>query len=61
MIKKEKEIWRTYPDYPFIEASSLGRIRTKDRYVPGKNGSKRLTRRRRYIQTPIKKKLASRN
>ena len=42
MIKKEKEIWRTYPDYPFIEASSLGRIRTKDRYVPGKNGSKRL-------------------
>lgn len=42
--KAEKEIWKTYPDpkYNFIEASNLGRIRTKDRYVPGRNGSKRL-------------------
>lgn len=29
----EKEIWKTYPEIPFIEASNLGRIRTKDRYV----------------------------
>lgn len=38
----DKEIWKVYPDYPFIEVSNLGNVRTKDRYVPGKNGSKRL-------------------
>lgn len=37
---KDKEIWKTYPDYPFIEASNLGRIRTKDRYVTDRNGRK---------------------
>lgn len=41
---KEQEVWKTYPDYDFIEASNLGRVRTRDRYVPGKNGSKRLVR-----------------
>lgn len=40
MIKKEKEVWRTFPDCPFIEASNLGRIRTKDRTVTRKNGRK---------------------
>lgn len=39
---KQKEVWKTYPEFPFIEVSNLGRIRTKDHYVPGKNGSKRL-------------------
>lgn len=39
---REQEIWKQYPDYPFIEVSNLGRIRTKDRYVLGRNGSKRL-------------------
>lgn len=38
----EEEVWKVYPDYPFIEASNLGRIRTVDRYVPGKRRSKRL-------------------
>ena len=40
---KQKEIWKTYPEFSFIEASSLGRIRTKDRWVPCGNG-KRLVR-----------------
>lgn len=35
-------VWRTYPDYPFIEVNQFGEIRTKDRYVSGRNGSKRL-------------------
>lgn len=40
--KTEEEIWKVYPDYPFVEVSNLGNVRTKDRYVPGRNGSKRL-------------------
>lgn len=43
MINKEKEIWRTYPDYPFIEVSNLGRVRTLDRWVQC-NGGKRLVK-----------------
>ena len=42
----EEEIWRPYPDYDFIQASNLGRVRTKDRYVRGRNGSKRLIKSR---------------
>jgi predicted XRE-type DNA-binding protein len=42
MTYKEKIIWKTYPDYPFIEANQFGEVRTKDRYVRGKDGSKRL-------------------
>lgn len=38
----EKEVWKTYPEYSWIEASNLGRIRTKDRYVTVKGQSKRL-------------------
>lgn len=41
---EEKEIWKTYPDYPFIQASNLGRVRTRDRYVPVKGGGKRLVK-----------------
>lgn len=42
---KQKEVWKVYPKYPFIEASNLGRVRTKDRYVPNGNGrSKRLVK-----------------
>ncbi len=37
---KPKEVWRTYPDYPFIEASNLGNVRTKDRTVTRSNGGK---------------------
>lgn len=42
MIKKEQEVWKTFPDYPFIEASNLGRVRTKDRYVKSKGQERRL-------------------
>lgn len=38
--EKEREIWRTYPDYPFIEVSNLGIIRTKDRVVTRSDGRK---------------------
>ena len=41
-MSNEEEIWKVYPEYDFIEASNLGRVRTKDRYVRGRNGSKRL-------------------
>lgn len=39
---REQEIWKTYPEIPFIEASSLGRIRTVDHWVTYKNGRKQL-------------------
>ena len=39
---REQEIWKVYPKIPFIEASNLGRIRTKDRYVPVSGRGKRL-------------------
>lgn len=40
---KEKEIWKQYPKYPWIEASNLGRVRTRDRYVKDGKG-KRLVK-----------------
>ena len=43
-MTSEEEIWKTYPEYPFIEASNLGRIRTKDRYVMVKGQGKRLVK-----------------
>lgn len=39
---EEDVVWRPYPKYPFIEANQYGQVRTKDRYVRGTNGSKRL-------------------
>ena len=34
MIKmNDVEVWRTYPEFPFIEGSTIGRIRTLDRAV----------------------------
>lgn len=37
---EEKEIWKTYPEFPFIEASNLGRVRIKDRVTTRSNGRK---------------------
>lgn len=37
---REQEVWKTYPEFPFIEASNLGRIRTKDRIATDRNGKK---------------------
>lgn len=44
MVEKEAVVWRQYPEYPFIEVSQFGQIRTKDRYITDKNGKKRLIR-----------------
>lgn len=44
MKQEQTVVWKTYPKYPFIEANQFGAIKTKDRYVPCKNGSKRLVR-----------------
>lgn len=41
-IMADKEVWKSYPEYPFIEASNLGNMRTVDHWVKYKNGSKRL-------------------
>lgn len=40
MTNTEQEVWKTYPKIPFIQASNLGRVRTKDRYVKTKNGQR---------------------
>lgn len=37
----EREIWKTYPEFPFIEVNQFGEIRTKDRIITDKNGRKR--------------------
>ena len=39
---EQQEIWKTYPEFNFIEVSNLGNVRTKDRYVTDKNGVKRF-------------------
>lgn len=42
MVDKDEDVvWKTYPDYPFIEANQFGEIRTIDRVVTCKNGVKR--------------------
>ncbi len=40
MVNTEHEIWKTYPEFDFIEVSNLGRVRTVDRVVTYKNGAK---------------------
>lgn len=44
MFNKDQEVWKTHPDYPFIEASNLGRVRTKDRTVTRSNGRKQFVK-----------------
>lgn len=34
----EEEVWKPYPDYPFIEANQFGEVRTIDRVSIDKNG-----------------------
>lgn len=38
----DNEIWKTYPEFTFIQGSNLGRVRTIDRYVPDGKGGKRF-------------------
>lgn len=44
----EEEIWKTYPEYPVIEARNLGRIRTKDRVVTYTDERKRFVKGRKF-------------
>lgn len=41
-MNDEKEVWRTYPEFPFIKGSNLGKVRIIDRYVKDGKGGKRL-------------------
>ena len=41
-VEKQIVIWKTCPKFTFLEVSNLGEVRTKDRYVPARNGGKRL-------------------
>lgn len=42
--EKEKVVWKTYPDYPFVQANQFGEVRTTDRYVTRKDGSKQFVK-----------------
>lgn len=35
----DNEVWKTYPEYPFIEGSTMGRVRTLDRMVSNGRGT----------------------
>ena len=37
MIKNE--IWEPHPEFPWVEVSTLGNVRTQDRVVPTKKGT----------------------
>ena len=34
------EVWRPYREFPFVEGSTLGNVRTTDRYINTKNGNR---------------------
>lgn len=38
MLDNEMEIWKTYPEYDFIQGSNLGNVRTVGHYIETKNG-----------------------
>ena len=38
----ETEVWKSYPNIPAIEVSTLGRVRTRDRMVSGKGNGTRF-------------------
>ena len=42
--ENEQEVWKVYPEYPFIEASNFGRIGTRDRWVTYEDGRKRFVK-----------------
>lgn len=42
--KKQEEIWKTYPEFDFIEVSNLGNVRTKDRVVIRSDGRKQFVK-----------------
>ena len=40
IIRKQDVIWKTYPDYPFLQVNQFGEVRSKDKEVVGKDGRK---------------------
>ena len=51
MMNKENIVWKTYPDYPFIQANQFGEIRTVDRIVINKAGREILIKGRMLKQS----------
>lgn len=41
---EQQAVWKPYPEFPWIQASNLGRIRTVDRVVTYSDGRKRLVK-----------------
>lgn len=41
---KEEEIWKTHPDYPFLQANQFGEIRTTDRIITRSDGRKQFVK-----------------
>ena len=41
-MSDEEEVWKPYPDYPYIEANQFGEVRTIDRIVTRSNGRKQF-------------------
>ena len=39
-VTDEEVVWKTYPDYPFIEVDQFSEVRTKDRWVPCNSGKR---------------------
>lgn len=40
----DNEVWKPYPEFSFVEVSSIGRVRTLDRVVLRKNGRKNIVK-----------------
>lgn len=40
----KNEVWKTYPEFPFVEVSTFGGVRTLDRAVPSGLGLTRLVK-----------------
>ena len=37
---EQEEVWKPYPEYPFLQVSNLGRVKTVDRVVTDGRGRK---------------------
>ena len=40
MVDKEEAVWKTYPEFDFLQANQFGEIRTVDHYATRKDGRK---------------------
>jgi len=44
MVEGKAEIWKTWTPFPFVKGSTLGKVKTLDRYVEGGKGGKRFVK-----------------